>query len=150
MNDVMYVADAFLKVAKKNGKKLNVMQLNLLCVIAFGWCAQRLKHKLFYNEIRAGKRYPVIPDLEDLAGSSSRTIPLKEVDAEESAHVAEDEWKLICDVYLKYGKCSAKELIRVTTKDGTPWKVARILEIEGKIPVALFVEYAKALEAGIG
>lgn len=145
----MYVADAFLKVAKKNGKKLNVLQLNLLCVIAYGWCAQRLKRKLFHNEIHAGNHYPEIPDLEDLAGSSSRTIPLREVTAEEPAHVGEDEWNLICDVYMRYWKCRAKELISVTTKDGTPWKVARILEIEGKIPASLFVEYAKALEAGI-
>ena len=90
-----------------------MLQLNLLCVIAYGRCAQRLKRKLFHNEIHVGKRYPEIPDLEDLAGSSSRTIPLREVNSEEPAHVAEDEWNLICAVYLKYAKCSAKELISV-------------------------------------
>lgn len=109
MYDVHTVADAILKIAKKNGKELTPMQLMKLVYIAHGWSLAIYGSGLFSNRIEAWRYAPVIPDLYQSTKQFGRnSIPFDLIDDSEALGVSEKDESLLRDVFEKYGQFTGR------------------------------------------
>lgn len=122
MYDVLNVADAILKIAKKHGKSLTPMQLMKLTYIAHGWSLGIRNIDLFPNRIEAWQYGPVIPDLYRATKSYGRNpIPMDAIGDPENIAVSDDDLAFLEDVYSKYGHLDGIALSYLTHQRGTPW-----------------------------
>lgn len=122
MYDVLTVADAILKIAKKNGQTLTPMQLVKLTYIAHGWALGLGRRDLFNNQIEAWQYGPVIPDLYHATKSYGRNpIPLDAIGDPAEIDVSEEDLAFLEDVYGKYGHLDGISLSYLTHKRGSPW-----------------------------
>jgi uncharacterized phage-associated protein len=115
------VANTFLLLAEKDGKKLSNLQLQKLVYIAYGFYLAALNEQLFHDKIEAWPLGPVIPNLyHELKryGWGYVTEPIinaGEIDPGESARtIIEEVWK-------SYRDFSAEELSSLTHQPGSPW-----------------------------
>lgn len=122
MENVLNVADAFLKLAKRQHKKLTPLQLMKLVYIAYGFfIAKHDGKKLFSSPIQAWKFGPVIPELYHNTKQFGRNpIDLSEIDDDE-ASVSPDAMEVIEKVYERYGGYDGIALSSLTHRYGTPW-----------------------------
>ncbi len=116
------VANAFLELARRNGKFLTNMQLQKLVYIAHGYSLAKLGKPLFHNNIHAFEWGPVIPNLYKTlrhygAGEVKELIPT------DAAPISEDgaEMEIIREVWQDYGDFSGLQLSDLTHRKGTPW-----------------------------
>ena len=122
MYDVLNVADAILKVAKKHGQSLTPMQLMKLAYIAHGWSLGIRDKDLFANRIEAWRYGPVIPDLYQATKSYGRNpIPHSAIGDPDDQQIAPDDLAFIEDVLAKYGHLDGIALSYLTHQRGTPW-----------------------------
>lgn len=122
MYDVLNVADAILKIAKRDGKSLTPMQLMKLTYIAHGWSLGIRDMDLFHNRIEAWQYGPVIPDLYRATKSYGRNpIPMDAIGDPEAVSVSEGDLAFLEDVYSKYGHLDGIALSYLTHQSGTPW-----------------------------
>lgn len=122
MYDVLNVADAILKIAKKKHKSLTPMQLMKLTYIAHGWSLGIRNKDLFQNRIEAWQYGPVIPDLYHATKSYGRNpIPTSSIGDPAELNVSEDDAAFLEDVFSKYGHLDGIALSYLTHQRGTPW-----------------------------
>lgn len=124
MNDVLTVADALLKIAKRHGKGLTPMQLMKLTYLAHGWSLAIRSRGLFRNKIEAWQYGPIIPDLYHATRSHGlNPIPL-EIINENDIHqiqVSDDDRSFLSSVFDKYGHLDGVSLSYLTSQSGSPW-----------------------------
>ena len=116
------VANAFLDLARHDGKFLTNMQLQKLVYIAHGYCLAKLRQPLFHNNIHAFEWGPVIPNLYKTlrqygAGEVKDYILINEPPISEDSQ----EMEIIKEVWQDYGELSGLELSALTHRTGTPW-----------------------------
>ncbi|VVT25175.1 type II toxin-antitoxin system antitoxin SocA domain-containing protein [Hoeflea sp. EC-HK425] len=123
MYSVLQVADAILKIAKNDSKRLTPLQLMKLVYIAHGfYLAMRHGSDLFQEEIEAWKYGPVIPELYQATKKFGREpIPLDMI-GDEPSGISDADMDFLRDVYTKYGHLSGIALSSLTHKPGTPWQ----------------------------
>ena len=119
------VANAFIAIAKKEGRTLTNLQLQKLVYIAFGYFAGLMNDRLFPETIEAWNYGPVIPDLyHELkqygVGAVTDALPSRNTINGGGAEIT-----IIDAVWESYGMYSPLELSSLTHKEGTPWKVTR-------------------------
>jgi len=116
------VADEFLKIAKRKGKRLTPMQLMKLVYIAHGWSLAILNRDLFSDRIEAWKYGPVIPTLyQATKGFGRDPIPHSLIEDSEPSSLPEDVQAFLEDVFSKYGNLSGINLSNLTHRPGSPW-----------------------------
>lgn len=147
MYDVLTVADAILKIAKAQGKRLTPMQIVKLTYIAHGWSLGLRGRGLFGNKIQAWQYGPVIPDLYHATKSYGRTpIPLESIGNTDEVGVTPEDRAFLEGVFAKYGHLSGIDLSYLTHRPGTPWKQVYEPGVMGiEIPAHLISEHYKEL-----
>jgi uncharacterized phage-associated protein len=138
------IANAFIELARRDGRTLSNMQLQKLVYIAFGYFAGFMKDKLFRDEIQAWEYGPVIPNLYHRLKQYG-VGPVTVIPAEwPSNRLAGPEMQVVEGVWDAYRKYSALELSDLTHKDGTPWSKMRE-KLQGRqnipIPFSLIQEH---------
>jgi uncharacterized phage-associated protein len=123
---VIAVANAFIELARRDGKTLTNMKLQKLVYIAQGYSLAMLGEPLFLNNVHAFQWGPVIPKLYDVIkhyGSNPITNlipvfgdPVIDIDDLSSPAVA-----IIRGVWQQYGNLTAAQLSTITHKQETPW-----------------------------
>lgn len=122
MNDVLTVADAVLKIAKKRGHQLTPLQLMKLVYITHGFSLALRNKPLFHNRIEAWRHGPVMPDLYQATKNFGRNqIPLSKVGNEDDISLDEQEVGLVTSVFDKYSHLDGIALSYLTHQSGTPW-----------------------------
>lgn len=136
------VANAFLDLARRNGKLLTNMQLQKLVYIAHGYCLAKLRQPLFYNNIHAFKWGPVIPNLYKTLNKYGRG-EVKDYILTNEPPVGEDsqEMEIIKEVWEEYGQMSGPEMSDLTHRKGSPWSVTWRMNQFGVISDELIAEY---------
>ena len=146
MYNVLDVADAILKIAKRKGKQLTPLQLMKLVYISHGWSLGLGRGDLFDARVEAWKYGPVIPDLYQATKHYGRNpIPLQKIDDGPVPVLPEDE-RFLTEIVDQYGKMTGTALSALTHKSGTPWDrvyVDGIFNIE--IPDQLIRDHYKML-----
>jgi uncharacterized phage-associated protein len=125
----MAVADAFLEMARRDGKSLTQMQLQKLVYIAHGWNLAVNNRPLTTDALQAWEFGPVYPALWDVLrqfGRDAVTHVLSVDNAEPTTPTPADlfdadEKSVIAKVYEIYGHFHAFQLSAMTHKAGTPW-----------------------------
>lgn len=147
MYDVLFVADAILKIAKAQGKSLTPMQLVKLTYIADGWSMALRDKSLFNNRVEAWQYGPVIPDLYHATKVfGRRPIPLDVVGDANEIDVSDEDKKFLEAVYNKYSKLDGIALSYLTHRAGTPWTQAYEPDIRNiEIPKHLIARHYKEL-----
>ncbi|MBV7434507.1 DUF4065 domain-containing protein [Cardiobacteriaceae bacterium TAE3-ERU3] len=147
MYDVLYVADAILKIAKAQEKSLTPMQLVKLTYIADGWSMALRGKPLFNNRIEAWKYGPVIPDIYHATKVFGRNpIPLDVIGDANDIDVTPDDREFLEAVYNQYKGLDGVALSYRTHKAGTPWTkvyVPGVSHIE--IPKELIAQHYREL-----
>lgn len=135
-------ANAFLELARRNGKSLTNMQLQKLVYIAHGYSLAKLGKPLFHNNIHAFEWGPVIPNLYKTlrhygAGEVKELIPT------DAAPIGEDsqEMEIIREVWQDYGDFSGLQLSDLTHRKGTPWSETWRINQFGVISDELIAEH---------
>jgi uncharacterized phage-associated protein len=121
-NSAIAVANAFIELAKKEGKQLTNMQLQKLVYVAHGWCLALLRKPLFYNDVKAWPWGPVIPSLYNRLkkygkGVVSDTIPTDHDPVDPHT----EDMSLIKSVWDAYKEFDGLQLSAMTHTEGTPW-----------------------------
>lgn len=146
MYDVLSVADALLRIAKKKGQALTPMQLVKLTYIAHGWSLAIRNKDLFRNRIEAWKYGPVIPDLYQVTKHHGRNpMPLDLIGGDEDFPVQEDDKKFLEEIFDAYGHLDGIRLSYLTHQAGTPWTDAYVPGVNAEITDANICEHYRAL-----
>lgn len=147
MYDVLTVADALLKIAKRRNLSLTPMQLVKLTYIAHGWSLGLRGRDLFRNRIEAWQYGPVIPDLYQATKAfGRRPIPLESIGDEAKVGVSAEDMRFLEGVFSKYGHLDGITLSYLTHKAGTPWnQVYRPGVMHVEIPDDLIASHYKDL-----
>lgn len=129
------VANEFIVLADRSGRKLTQMQLQKLVYIAHGWTLAITGEPLVYGEPHAWQWGPVYPSLYDALkrfGSGPVKSEIREnnwinLDSARGEVIVEmfteTERDIIQRVWDQYGDLEAFQLSALTHNDGTPWSV---------------------------
>lgn len=119
------VANAFIFLADKVGKRLTHLQLQKFVFLAQGFALASLGRPAYFNETEAWKNGPVVPDLYHSLkyygnGKVNDFIPAADAvdDGSPDANVIEL-------VYRVLGEKSGRELSGFTHGKGSPWAITR-------------------------
>jgi uncharacterized phage-associated protein len=146
MYSVIAVADAILRLAKKNKLKITPLQLMKLVYIAHGWHLAIRDSGLFNERIEAWKYGPVIPDLYYATRKYGRSAIPFELILDEDPELPGEIRRFLEDVVNKYGNLSGIALSSLTHQTGTPWdKVYIDGELGIEIPEYLIAEHYKEM-----
>ncbi|BDP41802.1 hypothetical protein DAETH_17710 [Deinococcus aetherius] len=118
------VANAFLDLARAEGRTLTQMQVHKLVYIAHGWTLALLGRPLIYNTVHAWQRGPVVRRLWDYWGGRGRTPiaePLDVSPGEPDLRGDSAAQEVIRSVWTTYGQMDGDELSRLTHLRGSPW-----------------------------
>jgi uncharacterized phage-associated protein len=135
------VANAFLKLAQAEGKRLTNMQLQKLVFLAQGYALALIDRPIFYHNAHAWQWGPVIPKLyKELqrygAGDVAEEIQATDSEGSTEAEVVRGVW----DAHKGY---TGSQLSSLTHKQGTPWSVTWEKERFAVIPEELIAGYYK-------
>jgi len=119
------IANAFLELAKRDGKSLTNMQLQKLVYIAHGWMLGITGQSLIKNKVEAWAWGPVIPDLYHPLKKYGSGIVDEPLPAKATLEAETAEMLVTSAVWAGYGDLSALQLSAITHKDGTPWSQVR-------------------------
>lgn len=147
MYDAAAVANTFLELAKRDGKRLSNMQLQKLVYIAHGWMLGITDKPLIKNKVEAWQWGPVIPDLYHPLKKYGSGIVDEPLPAKQTLETETAEMLISSAVWAGYGELSALQLSAITHKDGTPWSKIR-LENPGRhalIPNEVIAEHYQQL-----
>jgi uncharacterized phage-associated protein len=119
--DARVVANEFLRIAARSGRRLTNMQLQKLVYIAHGYTLAILHKPLVWQSVEAWRYGPVIKDLyhslrEYGAGIVTQPIPILSAGSLSETHCV-----IIATVEDAYSRFTGPQLSTMTHKAGTPW-----------------------------
>jgi uncharacterized phage-associated protein len=135
------VANAFLALARRDGRRLTNMQLQKLVYIAHGWSLALLGRPLFYNGVNAWQWGPVIPSLYEALKKYGAGVVTEPIPTDEEVDPSSQEMAIIREVWKAYGHLSAMQLSGITHQAGTPWYETWNKERYNLIPNALIARH---------
>lgn len=121
MDNALTVANRFIELADKEGKKLTPMQLLKLVYIAHGWTLGLYREPLIYDEVQAWQYGPVIPRLYN-AIRQFKDQPVDRPLSTPQEELTAPELDVIRQVYKIYGHMSGPQLSRLTHAADSPWE----------------------------
>lgn len=138
------VANAFIALAKNEGKKLSNMQLQKLVFFAHGYLLAYRNRPLTRDEVKAwtfGPVYPLLYNSLRIYGSegTDQEIP------EPERIVESDENNIIQAVWKAYGSHSAYQLSNISHNVGSPWSQVWLKKEFSVIPDNITQAYYKNL-----
>ena len=129
------VANAFLALARANGKTLTNMQVQKLVFLAQGYSLAILGRCMFENNIHAWQWGPVIPRLYKALQEYGSGDVTSNLQADEPVPEKSEEAEIIAGVWDAYGSYSGSQLSALTHKPGSPWEAQWNRKRFGVIPV---------------
>jgi uncharacterized phage-associated protein len=145
-NSAIAVANAFIELAKKEGKQLTNMQLQKLVYVAHGWCLALLRKPLFYNDVKAWAWGPVIPKLYNRLKKYGKGVVTDTIPTDEpliDSHT--EDMSLIQGVWDAYKNFDGLQLSAMTHTEGSPWDMTWKSIRYGKISDELIAEHYRQL-----
>jgi len=115
------VANVFIKLAERDGKTLNNLQLQKLVYIAYGFSQGILGKPLFHDNIQAWALGPVIPNLYHQLKKYGWGDVTDYIETKEEISDGDPAIKIIEAVRNSYGQFTGEELSALTHQDDTPW-----------------------------
>lgn len=145
------IANAFLELAKRDGKRLTNMQLQKLVYIAHGFNLALMGEPLFFNNVHAFQWGPVIPKLYKLLSKYGAGNVTELVESDQPIPPPDSpEMKIIERVWRNYGELGGMQLSAITHKENTPWSKVWEKEKFGIIPNELIASHYATLLNGQG
>ena len=142
MPSAISAANAFLDLARREGRALTNMQLQKLVYIAHGYCLAKLKTPLFYNNVHAFEWGPVIPTLyKQLQQYGAEEVKNYISIDEPPISPNSPEMEIISEVWNDYKEASGLELSNRTHRPGSPWSETWRANQFGVIPDELIARY---------
>lgn len=141
------VANAFLNLAKKEGKTLTNMQVQKLVYFAHGYTLGFIGEPLIRDEVRAWTFGPVIPVLYDrlqIYGRNPIAKPL-EVGYDVPVDFVSNEGQVIRSVWEAFKDLSAGQLSNLSHQKGSPWYQVWTETEFGEIPNDITAKFYKKL-----
>lgn len=141
------VANAFLDIARNQGKRLTNMQLQKLVFLANGYTLALLNRPLHSHDTHAWQWGPVIPRLYrslQIYGSDFVTKHVR-IPPDGAQPVEPEEQEIIQAVWDAYGDHTGVELSAITHKPGTPWSETWKRKEFSIIPPEFIAAYYKKL-----
>jgi len=130
------VANYFLELGEREGRKLTPMQLQKLVYFAHGWHLALKDKPLVQDPIEAWAYGPVVPDLYHALkayGSGAVTSRLRQFRmGDGQLHVSKptvtdpDTQRFLERIWKVYGHLSAVQLSAMTHRPNTPWTKVRL------------------------
>ena len=125
------VANYFLRLAEKEGKKLSPMKLQKLIYFAHGWHLAVYGTPLISEEVQAWKYGPVIRSIyHEFKEFGAGTIDVQATEIKNFSMVTpgidsddKNTIDLLDTIWRIYGSFSAIQLSNITHRQGTPWEV---------------------------
>jgi len=140
------VANAFLKLAERDGVTLTNLRLQKLVYIAFGYYVAVFNERMFDDEIQAWYFGPVIPNLYRALKKYGADEVTNYIDEEDAIEEDSPEMKIIESVWDSYKDFDAIQLSNLTHEEGTPWSaVWEQSKRETKIPIDLIRSHYQRL-----
>ncbi|NVK54961.1 MAG: SocA family protein [Alteromonadaceae bacterium] len=153
------IANAFLRLARKDGQSITPMKLQKLVYLAHGWALGLNDKPLIKDDVEAWQFGPVISSLYHEFkeyGSGAITNDASDFDLDfdtfeivyEVPVIKEDDTdanELVEAVWNSYKKYSGGQLSNLTHREGTPWKQAYNGNKGQKIDTQLIAEHYKGL-----
>lgn len=123
--DAATVANRFIELAEKQGRRLTPMQLIKLVYIAHGFSLAMLRRPLLKESVEAWRYGPVVPSLYRRlkkygSGEVGEIIPPAFPGLRTQELDLSDE-RLLDAVFEKYGGFNGVQLSHLTHRRGTPW-----------------------------
>jgi uncharacterized phage-associated protein len=129
------VANEFLHLAHRDGKRISPLKMQKLVYFAHGWYLAITGRPLLAEPIQAWKYGPVIPSLyrefkefgdspiqfPALAFRQGKGMTTARLDDEGDPQEVELPRRVIQRVWQQYGKFSASQLSSFTHNEGSPW-----------------------------
>jgi uncharacterized phage-associated protein len=141
------VANAFLELARTEGRELTQMQVHKLVFIAHGYTLALLGRPLIYNTVHAWRAGPVVRRLWQHWGERG-TQPigaaLPVAPGEPDLQRDDDALEVIRSVWGAYGSMGGGELSRLTHRADSPWALTYGLPND-LIPNEIIREYYTGL-----
>jgi len=140
------VANAFISLAKREGKALTNMQVQKLVYISQGFSLALLGRSLFKDDAHAWQWGPVIPKLyKALQKYGNKEVTELIENVSDPVPDNSDECALIKEVWGAYGEFSGAKLSALTHQEGTPWSLTWEQNRFGVIPLDVITEHYKDL-----
>lgn len=127
------IANFMIGRSLKNGPPITHLQLQKLVYIGYGFYFAQTNKKLFRERIEAWPYGPVVPELYH-EFKRFEYFPIRNWSAYydystgkfEIPLVSKDDFgslKILDFVWTRYGRLPAKQLVKITHAEGTPWKI---------------------------
>lgn len=139
------VANAFIKIAKDEDKKLSNMQLQKLVFFSHGYNLAFLGTPLTSDVVKAWTFGPVYPILYECLREYGRNPVVNNISTYDEISEECEEMKVIRSVWNAYKNYSAFELSSISHNSGSPWDKVWKTNKFGKIPNHIIKEYYKGL-----
>ncbi|MFZ7141599.1 Panacea domain-containing protein [Avibacterium avium] len=143
------VANAFINLAREEGKSLSNMQLQKLVFFAHGYVLAYLGKELTFDTPKAWTFGPVYPALYNSlrhfgSNGTDQCLPISDM---EEVSQQSDEFQIIWNVWQAYKFHSAAQLSRISHNIGSPWSQVWEIDQFGEIPNHITREYYSGLIA---
>ena len=130
------IANELIKLASKERKAFNQMQLQELVYIAHGWCLaisgqpltgdrpEALEHGPEYRRLAdALAHYGVKPVTQDInCGATIEIASKSDATLSRGSELSDFEHDILGRIYADYGELDIRHLAMVTRAEGTPWE----------------------------
>lgn len=145
------VANAFLELAKRDGKRLTNMQLQKLVYIAHGWSLALLRKPLLDTDVQAWEWGPVIPKLYNRLKKYGAGYVTELIPSDDTVDPDSEEMSIIERVWEAYGDFNGPQLSAITHTEGTPWSLTWKSRPYGEIERGLIAQhYLQLLDERVG
>ena len=137
------VANRFIGLAEKDGKKLTNMQLQKLVFLANGFSLALLNQPLTYHNIHAWQWGPVLPQLYKRFSKYGSGKIDGSAACDEEVPDSGDENEIITSVWANFGNMTGPQLSALTHEPNSPWDQTWKSEQYGIIEPKLIAKFYK-------
>lgn len=128
------VANAVIRMASEEGRKLTNMQLQKHVFLGHGYCLALLDRPLYHNHTHAWQWGPVVPKLYKALQKYGSGEVTEEIPAQDELDVTSDDYRVLRGVWNAYRTYSGPQLSELTHRPNTPWSKTWEAQKFGIIP----------------